>query len=216
MAAETLEIVEAATQGMAAADPHISDLIYATGPISYGYQFGVDRVVFDALVAASWQVADTLFAATGTRLALLGGELAGIEIGFRGSDFYPFKANLAGVATPLIASGQIPYELLDGVIERADKASYLNPHVPGDVYYLHALSVLEKFRGAKVGVSLLDDAKRRAKAAGYRELQLDVLADNPAVGFYLAQGLQVVVETTSAELTRDHGFPSELRMAIRL
>ena len=43
-----------------------------------------------------------------------------------------------------------------------------------------------------------------------------VLADNPAVGFYQANGLSIVVETRSLELTRDHGFPSEYRMAVTL
>lgn len=194
----------------------IPDLAFATGPISYGYQFGADRLVFDALVQASWVTAETLFAASATRIALYGDELAGIQIGFKGSNFYPFKANLALVAAPLIASGQIPFELLAGVIERAEKASYLNPHVPDDTYYLHVLSVFERFRGKGIGVALFEDAKCRAKAAGFRELQLDVLADNPAVNFYLSQGLRVVVETSSPELTGNHNFPSELRMAIAL
>lgn len=216
MTVEGLSIIEAATNRIENVAAHIPDLVYATGPISYGYQFGIDRLAFNALVAASWQTADTLFAADICRLALLDGELAGIEIGFKGSNFYLFKANLAAVAAPLIASGQIPYEILAEIILRAEKASYLNPHIPDHVYYLHVLSVFERFRGVAIGIGLLDDAKRRAKAAGYRELQLDVLADNPAVGFYLAQGLRVIVETTSPELTRDQGFPSELRMGIAL
>lgn len=216
MTASDLKILEAALNEMEKVAPHIPDLIYATGPVSYGYQFGDDRMVFNALVAASWRTADTLFATANSRVALLDEEFAGIEIGFRGSDFYSLKANLAVAAAPLIASGQVPHDLLQGVIERADKASYLNAHVPDDVYYLHALSVFERFRGAGVGAGLLDDAKNRARAAGYRELQLDVLADNPAVDFYFAQGLRIVVETISPELTRDHGFPSELRMAVSL
>ncbi|MEK6540812.1 MAG: GNAT family N-acetyltransferase [Pseudomonadota bacterium] len=213
---ESVKIVEASAGRMADYVLAIPDLVFATGPISYGYQFGADRQVFDALIMASWQTNDTLFAAATSRIALVDGELAGVEIGFKGANFYPYKTNLATAATPMIASGQVPYEMLAGVIERADKASYLNAHVHDDVYYLHALSVFDRFRGAGIGLALLDDAKSRAKAAGFRELQLDVLADNPAVRFYLAQGLRVVVETVSPELTKDHGFPSELRMAIAL
>lgn len=51
---------------------------------------------------------------------------------------------------------------------------------------------------------------------GYRELQLDVLAANPAVGFYQANGLRILAETRSPELSRDHAFPSEYRMAVTL
>ncbi|HZZ34204.1 MAG TPA: GNAT family N-acetyltransferase, partial [Caulobacteraceae bacterium] len=116
----------------------------------------------------------------------------------------------------LIARGVIGFEELQGLATRADKASYLNAHVPDGVYYLHALSTPPEHRGKGAGKALLAAAIDRARAAGHAELQLDVLADNPAVGFYRAMGLNILAETRSPELSSDHGFPSELRMAIVL
>ena len=48
-----------------------------------------------------------------------------------------------------------------------------------------------------------------------RELQLEVLSDNPAVGFYRCFGLEVLAETRAPQPT-EFGVPPELRMGIRL
>ncbi|ATQ43159.1 GNAT family N-acetyltransferase [Caulobacter mirabilis] len=193
----------------------IPDLIRATGPVSYGYQFGPGDLL-DRMVGASWPTADTLFCAACTTAMFDGDDLLGIELGFAGPNFYAFKANLAGLASDLLARGVATHEELAGLLERAEEASYLNAHVPDDVYYLHALSAPPAHRGKGAGRALLEAAIGRARAAGYRELQLDVLADNPAVGFYQAMGLRILSETRSPRLTRDHGFPSEYRMAAAL
>ena len=47
-------------------------------------------------------------------------------------------------------------------------------------------------------------------------LQLEVLAGSPAVSFYQAHGLEILAEIRSPDLTRDHGFPAEHRMALSL
>ena len=89
------------------------------------------------------------------------------------------------------------------------------------VDYMEDLRLGDRITLAKIATGpvlarLLEDALNRARRAGFNELQLDVLADNPATQFYAAFGLRVVVETISPELSRDFGFPSELRMAISL
>jgi GNAT superfamily N-acetyltransferase len=195
--------------------PMIPDLIRATGPVSYGYQFG-EGDLLDRLVAASWRTPLTLFSAACTTAAFDGDDLLGIELGFAGPDFYGFKANLAALAPDLIAAGTVTYEELGRLLERAERASYLNAHVPDDVYYLHALSTPLRQRGKGAGRLLLEAAIQRARSAGFRELQLDVLADNPAVGFYQTMGLRILTETASPDLSRDHGFPGEYRMAVTL
>jgi ribosomal protein S18 acetylase RimI-like enzyme len=195
--------------------PLVAGLVRATGPVSYDYQFGTGGLL-ERLVAASWTVPDTLFCAACTTAATAGDELLGIEIGLAGPNFDAFKKNLAALAPGLIARGEVTYDELVGLTVRAGKASYLNAHVPDDVYYLHALSAFPQHRGKGIGKALLQRAIGRARAAGYRELQLDVLAGNPAVQFYQAMGLQVLAEIRSPELSRDHGFPSEYRMAVTL
>lgn len=193
----------------------IPKLIRATGPVSYDYQFGSDGLL-DRLVAASWRAPGTLFSAACVTAATDGDELLGIELGFAGPDFYAFKDGLAALAPGLIAQGVVTRDELAGLIKRAGQASYLNAHIPDGVYYLHALSALPEHRGRGVGRALLRAAVERARKAGFRELQLDVLADNPAVGFYQAMGLSILAEVRSPELSRDHGFPAEYRMAVVL
>lgn len=195
--------------------PLIPDLIRATGPVSYDYQFGPDGLL-DRLVAASWRAPGTLFSAACVTAAVEGDELLGIELGFPGPDFYTLKDGLAALAPDLIGRGVVTRDELAGLMKRTGKASYLNAHVPGGVYYLHALCAPPRHRGRGIGRALLAAAIERARSAGFRELQLDVLADNPAVGFYQAMGLSILAETRSPELSRDHGFPSELRMAVAL
>lgn len=216
MAADTMQLGALDASGIERFAPLIPGLIRATGPVSYDYQFGTDGLL-ERLVTASWTTPHTLFCAACTTAAVgADGELLGIELGFEGPKFYAFKTNLAALAPGLIERGEVSYEQLVGLTQRAAKASYLNAHVPEDVYYLHALSAFPQHRGKGVGKGLLAAAIARAKTAGYRELQLDVLADNPAVSFYQAHGLQVVAEIRSPELTRDHGFPAEYRMAVPL
>ncbi|MBP6877742.1 MAG: GNAT family N-acetyltransferase [Phenylobacterium sp.] len=215
MTANTLQLAPVDKDQAARFAPLIPALIRATGPVSYDYQFGVDGLL-EQVVTASWSVPDTLFCAACTTAVVQGDELLGIELGFAGPNFYAFKANLAGLAPGLMAQGKASYEQYSGLAARAETASYLNAHIPEDVYYLHALSTPPQHRGKGVGRDLLKAAIGRAKAAGFRELQLDVLADNPAVGFYQAMGLRILAELRSPELSRDHGFPSEYRMAVTL
>ena len=193
----------------------VPDLIRATGPVSYDNQFGTQGLL-ERVVTASWSRPETLFAAANTTAVWDGDALAGIELGFAGPDFYRFKDNLAALAGDLISTGAVGLDELRGLAERAEIASYLNAHVPGDVYYLHALATPASHRGIGAGKALLRAAIERARAAGFRELQLDVLADNPTVGFYQAHGLRMLSEVHSPYLSAEHGFPGELRMAVTL
>ncbi len=195
--------------------PLISRLVRATGPVSYDYQFGTGGLL-DRLVAASWVRPETLFCAPCTTAAVEDGKLLGIELGFAGPNFYTFRSNLAALAPELIERGEASYDDLAGLLARAGKASYLNAHIPDDVYYLHALAAFPQHRGKGIGKALFRSALNRARAGGFRELQLDVLADNPAVGFYQAMGLSILAEIRSPELSRDHGFPAEYRMSVTL
>ena len=66
-----------------------------------------------------------------------------------------------------------------------------------DTYYIHALSVKPEFQGKRVGYALIENAINKAREQGFAKLQLDVLSDNPAVGFYRAVGLELLAETTA-------------------
>lgn len=206
----TLELVP----GSAAHRDAIPDLLWSTGPASYRYIFG-DRATFDHFVGASWGTADTYFGHTEATVAIADGTVVGVEIGSDGARNYETKANLASVSMTLIERGNLSPSDLEAILQRADRASYLNPFVPPSAYYVLALAVTPNLRGTGLGARLLANAGERGRRIGCRQLHLDVLSDNPAVGFYRARGLETMAETVAPEPQR-HGVPMELRMAMSL
>ncbi len=192
----------------------IPEFVWATGPVSYEYQFG-DRALFDAVVLESWRRQGTLFAADATSLAVEDGALLGIEIGMRGSEFRPRQHALAPVWRELMEERRIDRADLHGVLERAGHASWLNPVIDADTYYIHAISVRPEHRGKRVGYHLMENAITSARAQGFARFQLDVLSDNPAVEFYRSVGLEVLAETRAPEPSA-FGIPPEYRMGMAL
>lgn len=192
----------------------IPELVWATGPISYEYHFA-RRALFDAVVLGSWHAPGSLFAADATTVAADNGQLMGIEIGMPGNEYKLRQHALGPVWQSLVANGDVDPEEIAGVLERSDHASWLNPVIFEDTYYIHALSVKPEFRGKRVGYALIENAINTARAQGFAKLQLDVLSDNPAVGFYRAVGLELLAETTAPKPAA-FGVPPEYRMGMRL
>lgn len=189
----------------------IAELVWSTGAASYDYIFG-GRPHFERFVARSWETAETYFGHSEATVAVRDGEIIGVEIGSDGARNYRTRANVGPVAASLMTEGTLDASDLTGVIERADKASYLNPFVPDHAYYVLALAVVPTVRGSGVGARLLRHAMERGRRLGCRELHLDVLSDNPAVAFYRAHGLVTMAETIAPEPCRAHGIPMEMRM----
>ena len=194
--------------------PQIAELVWATGPVSYEYHFG-DRELFDAIVLGSWFRDGTLFAADATSLAVEDGELMGIEIGMPGPEYRERQNALGPVWQDLVANQQIDAEAIPGVLERSEHASWLNPVIHADTYYIHALSVKPEYRGKRLGYHLIQNAMNKARAQGFAKLQLDVLSDNPAVDFYRAVGLELLAETRAPDPAA-FGVPPEYRMGMVL
>ncbi|MGI9324077.1 MAG: GNAT family N-acetyltransferase [Pseudomonadales bacterium] len=209
-----VRIVQADAVLAAEYETEIAELVYATGPVSYDYHFP-KRVIFDEMVNRSWRVDGTLFAADATRLALEGDQLLGIEIGFHGPEFRERQAALGPLWAGMLDEGIASDEDLKLVLARSSHAQWLNPVVHAGVHYVHALSVTPEARGKRVGMQLLSQAMSAAKSAGHKELQLDVLSDNPAVNFYQSMGLELLVESRAPK-PQEHGVPPEWRMGIDL
>jgi len=191
-----------------------ADLMHATGPVTYDYQFN-GRALFDHIVKLSWRMPGTLFAYDGTTLALEGDKLVGIEVGFHGPEFATRKKALGALWPEIIEAGHVTTEELGLIAERTFQCSYLNAAIPKNVYYTHALSVDETRRGKGIGAKLIRNALAEGRRASLRALHLDVLSDNPAVDFYKALDFQCLVEST-APIPLQHGIPMEMRMSIDL
>ncbi len=208
---EIIQATEAHTERYA---DEFADLLYATGPVTYEYQFD-GRDLCDEIVKASWRVPGTLFGYDGTRLALDGDELLGIEVGFHAPEFQHRKKALAPLWSPLIEAGGVSSERLGRIAERTYQCGYLNVAIPSSVYYIHALAVKEDHRREGIGAELMRNAIDLGLGAGLRALHLDVLSDNPAVEFYRSLGMECLVETV-APVPRQNGIPMEMRMAMNL
>ena len=192
----------------------IPELVHATGPVSYDYHFG-RRELFDALVRRSWLTPGSLFGWDGTRLAVENDTLLGIEIGFAGPEYRARQTALGPLWPDLLAAGEATEGELSGVIERSERASWLNPVLRSGIYYVHALSVKPDPRGKQVGMKLLTHAMVLGREQSCRALELDVLSDNPAVHFYRSMGLSLYVESRAPE-PQEYGVPPEWRMGIAL
>ena len=101
-----MEIVQATEAHTTRYADEFADLMHATGPVTYDYQFD-GRELFDQIVNASWRTPGTLFAYDGTTLALDGDELLGIEVGFHAPEFEQRKKALAPLWPALIEAGDV-------------------------------------------------------------------------------------------------------------
>ena len=192
----------------------IPKLVWATGPVSYDYHFA-DRNLFNAVVTGSWHKHGTLFAADASTLALEDGQLMGIVISMPGAEYKQRQNALGPVWRALVANDQIDADDIAGVLTRSDHASWLNPVINEDTYYIHALSVKPAFRGKRVGYALMNHVINTAREQGFAKLQLDVMSDNPAVDFYRAVGFDLLAETKAPKPSA-FGVPPEYRMGMNL
>lgn len=192
----------------------LCELVWATGPSSYTYHFA-ERSLFDALVTRSLRTAGTLFAWDGMHVALDGDALLGALIAFPGPEYRKRQSALGPLWPDMITAGEVETDAIGGVIDRSRRASWLNPALLPDVYYVHAISVTPAARGRKVGASLLEQAMEDGRAHGSRALELDVLSDNPAIGFYRSRGLELLVESRAPD-PEANGVPPEWRMGVTL
>ena len=207
-----MEIIQATSAHVDKFADELPELMHSTGPAAYDSQF-IGREYLDPIVRASWATAGTLFAYDGSRLAIEGDELLGIEIGWPGPEFGLRKKALAPIWGPLIEDGTLSRDDLAEMAKRTYLASYLNVAIPKPVHYIHALAVKPEHRGKGIGAALVRHAMQLGKDAGQRGLHLDVLSDNPAVEFYRALGMHCLAETR-APIPFEHGCPIEMRMAI--
>ena len=128
----------------------IPELMWSTGPVSYEYHFGT-RALFDAVALGSWRHRGSLFGFDAATVAVEDGQLMGVEIGMKGSEYKKRQAALGPVWQKLIADGDIDPDVIPGVLQRSDHASWLNPVLHADTYCVHALVVKLQFCGKRIG-----------------------------------------------------------------
>ena len=207
---ENIDIIKAEGELVELYADEIPELAWSTGPVSYEY-YMKRRSLFDAWVQRLWRTPGTLFSADSAILSIKEGKLLGVAIAFNGGKYRERIRAGGPLWEEMLKADEVTTEEIAGVTERAKLASWLNPVIYSNTFYVHALAVKPEARGKGVGYSMMEYLFEEAKELGYQEFQLDVLSDNPAVGFYHSLGLEVLDET-KAPKPAEFGVPIEFRM----
>ena len=207
---ENIDIIKAEGELEELYADEIPQLAWSTGPVSYEY-YMKRRSLFDAWVQRLWRTPGTLFSSDSAILSIEEGELLGVAIAFNGGKYRERIRAGGPLWEEMLKADEVTTEEIAGVTERAKLASWLNPVIYSNTFYVHALAVKPEARGKGVGYSMMEYLFEEAKELGYQEFQLDVLSDNPAVGFYRSLGLEVLAET-KAPKPAEFGVPIEFRM----
>ena len=207
---ENIDIIKAEGELVELYADEIPELAWSTGPVSYEY-YMKRRSLFDAWVQRLWRTPGTLFSSDSAILSIEEGELLGVAIAFNGGKYRERIRAGGPLWEEMLKADEVSTEEIAGVTERAKLASWLNPVIYSNTFYVHALAVKPEARGKGVGYSMMEYLFEEAKELGYQEFQLDVLSDNPAVGFYRSLGLEVLAET-KAPKPAEFGVPIEFRM----
>ena len=207
---ENIDIIKAEGELVELYADEIPELAWSTGPASYEY-YMKRRSLFDAWVKRLWRTPGTIFSSDSATLSIEEGKLLGVAIAFNGGKYRERIRAGGPLWEEMLKADEVTTEEIAGVTERAKLASWLNPVIYSNTFYIHALAVKPEARGKGVGYSMMEYLFEEAKELGYQEFQLDVLSDNPAVGFYRSLGLEVLAET-KAPKPAEFGVPIEFRM----
>ena len=207
---EDIDIIKAEGELIELYANEIPELAWSTGPASYEYHMK-RRSLFDAWVQRLWRATGTIFSFDSAILSIKEGKLLGFAIAFNGGKYRERIRAGGPLWEEMLKAKEVTTEEIAGVTERAKLASWLNPVIHSNTFYVHALAVKPEARGHRIGYSMMDYLFNKAKELGYQEFQLDVLSDNPAVGFYRSLGLEVLAETRAPK-PAEFGVPIEFRM----
>ncbi len=183
-------------------------LLHATARPVFEFVYGPDRSFMLAMLAAQWQAEDSLFSHRHAQGAYdPSGTLIGLELGF---DATCDDAALAGSFA--VSQAQASAAQRAHISQAVRQLIYFTPPTPDGNYCVHNLAVDPQAGVRGLGRRLLQGAFERQAAAGYSAVCLDVLDDNPAVGFYLHMGMELACEVRLPRLIEEHNMPAIYRM----
>jgi ribosomal protein S18 acetylase RimI-like enzyme len=185
----------------------IADLAVSTGPELWSWAFRGDHEARTSCFAAWWDSDDSMFSHRLGRVITADGEPVGLELGYN-----RVQRTAAGLATVRIASQLLQPAARDHLLSAFGWFAYLCPPIPERAYYVQWLATDGRVRGTGLGKQLLAEAFERARAKGLAQVQLDVRATSPAVGFYLHLGMHILSESRVPFL-EERGIHAHYRMA---
>ncbi len=187
---------------------HAAQLLHATAPPYFDHLYGYDAAFRARLMAQQWRAGEGLLSHRHAMAAYAAdGGLLGLELGFdRAAEVAAFTA------TDEILRAHATAAQRRKIAKAARELVHVTPITRQGEYCVQGLAVADSLQSNGLGRRLLEGAFRRAAAAGYSSVCLDVMQDNPAVGFYRHLGMRLVCETRLPELMARHQFPVVYRM----
>jgi ribosomal protein S18 acetylase RimI-like enzyme len=184
----------------------IGHWLYETGIELFNYVYGSKTLAIERL-ARQWRYPDGIISHAHAVFAKQDGDIIGIELGYPARESKEIYQKFVA----LLVEDYRPQELQE-VAARAAEVDPMMPSPPDDSYYLQNLVTAPSARGSGAGRALLNRAFEEAKKAGLASVHLDVLTNNPARSFYLANGMRDTLECYVPELTRRIELPGVIRM----
>lgn len=185
-----------------------AEITWDTGYHNFGYQYE-GKENFCKLATFLWQQETAFWSYKWATGAFVDGKLIGLELGWDTAQLdeeaEPFDAQLVEALGPELAARSG---------EKWKHLRFLMPTLPDDAYYISNLGLVPEMRGQRIGDMLLANAFTTAKAAGYREVHLDVASTKPAVGFYKRMGMEAAALTHMPPI--EEHVPAHYRMVMDL
>lgn len=179
--------------------------IYETNPLLNKLLYR-NRQTAIRIFAEIWKRSEGLLSHKNARVLFFNKELVGVEIGIN-SD-----AKSHAISTQLnTISGLMPTEHFRQLKNNLLYINHNSPMLPNDAYYLDTLAVAFKYRGKKLGSSLLEVALDNASTNGLTSVHLDIYATNRAIALYQRFGFKILAESRFPDLTK-YGLPSSYSM----
>ncbi len=187
-----------------------SRLIYSTDPRLWDCLFENDFDRFLRFFTTMWKEEESLYSHSNATVAVAGGRLAGLEVGYDRDRQDRMIPNMVKRTPEILTPGEFRHYL-----EIVGYIRYLTPPIPNHAYYVLFLATDPSDQGKGIGKRLLTCAFDRARERGYDACHLDVAGDNPAVGFYRRLGMEILSESRVLPL-EERGVKSHFRMVKRL
>jgi ribosomal protein S18 acetylase RimI-like enzyme len=187
-------------------------LIYATDPHLFDCYFDKNIKLAQACLMQWWQEKSGWFSHAGCHVAKYETALVGIEICFDRKEILENVRPTFMHAKETMKSDAFKH--FSNIF--GDYVQYLFPTIPKDAYYVQSLAAADSVRGQGIGYRLLLQIFDRASRRGFRQCQLDVASDNPAVDFYRRMGMTSVSESRVPHIEKAYGVCVHYRMRKKL
>ncbi len=184
--------------------------IHATDPALFEAMHAHQPDLMTDHLAAQWAAPQGLFSHRWATVAVLDERPLGLMLGHTAANHRAEAEPFGQQAVQVL--GEAGFSALGRAFEQL---RYLLPVVPQGTWYLQNLAVSSEAQGRGLGERLLREAMDQARAAGCRQLHLDVYEGNPAERLYERVGFRVLVRTEVPAL-RSQGLGMHLRMVLDL